>query len=104
LARALGMPASALRNSIGQAPVPLATAPYYALGPLHAWNMVIDGGLAVSPRFEVLREPSKGGGRIDGLYAVGSAGQGGVLVPGHGQHIGWAFTSGRLCGKQLAKL
>ena len=57
--------------------------------------MTTDGGLAVTPKFEVLRGD---GSVIPGLYAAGLAGQGGVLLPGHGQHLGWAFTSGRLCG------
>ena len=74
-------------------------APWYALGPLYERIMTTDGGLAISGRFEVLR----GAQPIRGLYAVGSAGQGGVQLPGHGQHLGWAFTSGRLCGLQLAK-
>jgi predicted oxidoreductase len=36
---------------------------------------------------------------IPGLYAVGSAGQGGLLLEGHGHHLGWAFTSGRLAAR-----
>ena len=37
------------------------------------------------------------------LYAAGSAGQGGVLLEGHGHHLGWAFTSGRLAGAHAAR-
>jgi fumarate reductase flavoprotein subunit len=40
---------------------------------------------------------------IPGLYAAGSVGQGGALLDGHGHHIGWAFTSGRLAGKRATE-
>ena len=96
LARLVGVPGTALARSAAH----LKTAPYFALGPLFGWMMTTDGGLAVSERFEVLRAEAP----IPGLYAVGSAGQGGLLLPGHGQHLGWAFTSGRLCGRIVAKL
>jgi len=33
---------------------------------------------------------------IAGLYAVGSTGQGGLLLKGHGHHLAWAFVSGRV--------
>jgi succinate dehydrogenase/fumarate reductase flavoprotein subunit len=39
---------------------------------------------------------------IPGLFAAGSAGQGGLLLEGHGHHLGWAFTSGRLAGRHAA--
>jgi len=101
LARSIGVPEDALARSVAAAPVPYSRPPYYALGPLYGWIMTTDGGLAVTPQFEVLR----GDGRaIPGLFAAGLAGQGGVLLPGHGQHLGWAFTSGRLCGLGLARL
>lgn len=101
LARAMSIPADALAQSAASAPVPLSQPPYYALGPLYSWIMTTDGGLDVTPNFEVLRGD---GSVIPGLYAAGIAGQGGVLLPGHGQHLGWAFTSGRLCGLGLARL
>ena len=94
LARALGVPGAAFAQSAGR----LKAAPYFALGPLFGWMMTTDGGLAISERCEVLRADTP----ISGLYAVGSAGQGGLLLPGHGQHLGWAFTSGRLCGRLVA--
>jgi fumarate reductase flavoprotein subunit len=37
------------------------------------------------------------------LYAAGSTGQGGVLLEGHGHHIGWAFVSGRLAGRNVIR-
>ena len=39
---------------------------------------------------------------IPGLYAAGSAGRGGALLPGHGHSLGWAFTSGRIAGRNAA--
>ena len=39
---------------------------------------------------------------IDGLYAAGSAGQGGLLLKLDGLHIAWAHTSGRLAGRSAA--
>ena len=101
LARSLGVPEDALAKSVDTAPVPFSRPPYCALGPLYSWLMTTDGGLAVTPKFEVLH---RDGRAIPGLYAAGIAGQGGVLLPGHGQHLGWAFTSGRLCGLELGRL
>ncbi len=72
---------------------PIAQGPFYALGPVRSYVVFTDGGLRVTDRLEVLRE---NGSVIDGLYAVGSTGQGGVLLEGHGHHLGWAFVSGRL--------
>ena len=56
-----------------------------------------DGGLKVSLQHEVLHSS---GAPIDGLYAAGSNGQGGVLLEGHGHHLAWAFISGRRAGEQ----
>ena len=39
---------------------------------------------------------------IDRLFAAGSAGQGGLLLKGHGHHVGWAFISGRIAGRHAA--
>ena len=77
----------------------LARKPYYALGPIKSYVVFTDGGLKVSERFEVLRED---GSVIRGLYAAGSAGQGGLLLEGHGHHLGWAFISGRIAGRNAA--
>lgn len=73
--------------------------PYYALGPVKSWIVFTDGGARINCNFEVL---DKNGQPIPCLYAVGSAGQGGVLLEGHGHHLGWAFTSGRLAGRRAA--
>jgi fumarate reductase flavoprotein subunit len=96
LARAMDVPVTELARSAGH----LKATPCFALGPIFGWIMTTDGGLAISDHFEVLRAETP----IPGLYAVGSAGQGGLQLPGHGQHLGWAFTSGRLCGLALARL
>ena len=55
--------------------------------------------LRVSEQMEVL---SDDGAPISGLFAAGSAGQGGVLLYGHGHHLAWAFISGRIAGHQAA--
>jgi len=101
LARRIGLPPRALAETIALSVGPkLDTAPYHALGPAKSWIAFTDGGLRVNTRMEVL------GGNdapIPGLYAAGSTGQGGVLLEGHGHHLGWAFTSGRIAGKSAAE-
>ena len=77
----------------------ISQGPFYALGPVRSYVVFTEGGLRVSERLEVLRE---NGTAIDGLYAVGSTGQGGVLLEGHGHHLGWAFISGRIAGAACA--
>lgn len=73
--------------------------PYIALGPVCAVFVHAEGGLAVDREHRVLGE---GGQPIPGLYAAGSNGQGGLLLKGHGHHLGWAFTSGRRAGRNAA--
>jgi succinate dehydrogenase/fumarate reductase flavoprotein subunit len=80
---------------------PLERKPYYALGPVKSYVVFTDGGLKVTERLEVLRA---NGSVIPGLYAAGSAGQGGLLLEGHGHHLGWAFISGRIAGRNAAGL
>lgn len=119
LATALGMAPQRLEASVahynegttgrGESPAPAApprgsrpalrTAPYYALGPVRNYINFTDGGLAVSERLEVLDSEGR---PIRGLFAAGSVGQGGLLLKGHGHHLGWAFTSGRIAGRQAA--
>lgn len=79
---------------------PVSQGPFYALGPVLSWIVFTEGGLAVSARHEVL---TREGAPIDGLFAVGSAGQGGTILAGHGHHIGWAMTSGRRAGRFAAQ-
>lgn len=77
----------------------LSEGPFYALGPVKSYVVFTDGGLKVSNNLGVLKE---GGEPIDGLYAAGSAGQGGLLLEGHGHHLGWAFISGKIAGRNAA--
>ncbi|MGF7159777.1 succinate dehydrogenase/fumarate reductase flavoprotein subunit [Rhodoligotrophos appendicifer] len=98
---------AALAARIGASPQALAetlkaaSGPVHALGPLHAFVVYTDGGVRVSDTLEILR---RDGTPIRGLYGAGSTGQGGLLLEGHGHHLGWAFTSGRLAGGTAAKL
>jgi fumarate reductase flavoprotein subunit len=62
-------------------------------------DVVVVGGLAVNERHAVLDADDR---PIPGLFAAGSNGQGGLLLKGHGHHLGWAFTSGRLAGRNAA--
>lgn len=78
----------------------LTSPPYYALGPAKSYVVLTDGGLAVD---ESLRVLGKDDAPIPGLYGAGSAGQGGLMLKGHGHHIGWAFTSGRIAGRHAAR-
>lgn len=106
LAVKIGVPAAELEQTIADynrnlpaGATPIDKAPYCALGPAKSWIVLTDGGARINGRFQVL---DRGGRAIPGLYAAGSAGQGGVLLEGHGHHLGWAFTSGRLAGRSAA--
>ncbi len=68
------------------------------LGPAKAYFTTTEGGVAINDRMEVLDEDDR---PIAGLFAVGSNGGGGQVHWGHGLHIGWAITSGRLVGERL---
>jgi len=105
LARKLALPAAALIETLrahntgaGNRP-PLGAGPYVALGPVRAVFVHAEGGLAVDHEHRVLGEGDK---PIAGLYAAGSTGQGGLLLKGHGHHLGWAFASGRRAGRNAA--
>jgi fumarate reductase flavoprotein subunit len=73
--------------------------PYVALGPVRSVFVHNEGGLAVDDHHRVLRDDNQ---PIPGLYAVGSTGQGGLLLKGHGHHLAWAFVSGRRAGRFAA--
>jgi succinate dehydrogenase/fumarate reductase flavoprotein subunit len=109
LAERLGVPARTLEQQVetfnrqlppGDTRAGLRRGPFYALGPVLSWIVFTEGGLAVTARHEVLHTD---GHAIPGLYAVGSAGQGGTILAGHGHHIGWAMTSGRRAGRFAAQ-
>ena len=106
LASKLAMPAAALAETLrahnagaGNRPK-LGDGPYVALGPLRAVFVHAEGGLAVDHEHRVLDADDK---PIAGLYAAGSTGQGGLLLKGHGHHLGWAFASGRRAGRNAAE-
>ena len=96
LAARIGASADALQASMDQAGAG-QQGPFYALGPVRGYVTITEGGIAVDTKLRVLGE---GDAPIPGLYAAGSTGQGGLLLEGHGHHIGWAFVSGRLAGRQ----
>ena len=75
-------------------------APYYALGPVRNYINYTDGGLAINSGLQVLGANDF---PIPRLYAAGATGQGGLLLKGHGNHLGWGFTSGRLAGNYAAQ-
>ena len=88
------------RRALGAGgPEQFADGPWILLGPLKLYITFTDGGLAVD---SALRVMDRSGSPIPGLYAAGSTGQGGLLLEGHGHHLGWAFTSGRLAGRNAA--
>ncbi len=106
LAAKLAMPADALEKTVADynsnlpaGLAPIDRGPYCALGPAKSWIVFTDGGARINSKLQVL---DHGGTPIRGLYAAGSAGQGGVLLEGHGHHLGWAFVSGRLAGRGAA--
>ena len=104
LAAQLGMDSDAFEAALadhnaGDSPNKLTTPPFYALGPARSYIVLTDGGLAVNESLQLLGHGDK---PVPGLWAAGSAGQGGLILKGHGHHIGWAFTSGRIAGRHAA--
>jgi succinate dehydrogenase/fumarate reductase flavoprotein subunit len=91
LAMRIGVPADRLA-----AAVPEGNGPWIALGAVKSWIVMTDGGLRVDASLRVLDEGDR---PIPGLYAAGSNGQGGLILNGHGNHLGWAFVSGRLAAR-----
>ena len=79
----------------------IEVGPYYAMGPVSCFAMGTDGGLAINEQFQVLGENEQ---PIPGLFGAGTVGLGGLMAEGHGHHLGWAFTSGRLAGRNAAYL
>lgn len=112
LAAKLGMDPSTLQSTVqtynasteatarGARPEILC-GPYVALGPVRNYINYTDGGLAINTGLQVL---GLNDAPIPRLYAAGATGQGGLLLKGHGNHLGWGFTSGRLAGKYAAQL
>lgn len=105
LAARLGMPAASLADTVaafnataGSRPA-LGPGPYVALGPLRAVFVHAEGGLAVDTEHRVLGADDR---PIEGLFAAGATGQGGLLLRGHGHHLAWTFVSGRRAGRNAA--
>ncbi|VTU30849.1 FAD-dependent oxidoreductase [Variovorax sp. PBL-E5] len=98
LAKQLDMPPAALLASLNNSREP-RMGPFHALGPIHSYVVLTDGGVRVTPELQVV---VRGSIPVRGLYAAGSTGQGGLLLEGHGHHLGWAFTSGRIAGRHAA--
>jgi succinate dehydrogenase/fumarate reductase flavoprotein subunit len=69
------------------------------LGPVKAMFTTTEGGVRISHSLQAL---DTSGRVIPGLYATGQTGLGGMILWGHGLHIAWAITSGRLVGKVLS--
>jgi succinate dehydrogenase/fumarate reductase flavoprotein subunit len=105
LAASMGVAADSLTRSLADYNATRETrpaieqGPYYALGPVKSYVVFTDGGLKVTTKLEVQRAD---GSVIPGLYAAGSTGQGGLLLEGHGHHLGWAFISGRIAGRNAS--
>ena len=79
----------------------LTRGPWLLFGPAKAYFTTTEGGAVITERLEVV---NRTGRTITGLYAVGQAGLGGMILWGHGLHIAWAITSGRLVGTVLGSM
>jgi fumarate reductase flavoprotein subunit len=97
LAAGCGLDAEALEESVHSGGL---TPPLVAIGPCFSTLTVTEGALAVDCSLRVL---DADGRPLPGLYAVGAVGQGGMMLLGHGHHIGWAMTSGRVAGETVAR-
>ena len=75
---------------------PIQNGPCVLLGPVKAYFTTTEGGATVNERLQVIENR---GCVIPGLYAVGQNGLSGMVLWGHGLHIAWAMTSGRLAGR-----
>jgi succinate dehydrogenase/fumarate reductase flavoprotein subunit len=84
----------------GDRRAPLGGSRWILLGPMKAYFTNTEGGVAID---ESLRVLDGDGAPIRGLYAAGQTGLGGMVLWGHGLHIAWALTSGRLAGLELGR-
>lgn len=103
VAKAAGLSAEGLSSAVEKANAAgekhISRGPFYILGPARACIFFAEGGLSVNGRMQVTR---KDGTIVEGLYAAGSAGQGGLILNGHGHHIAWAYTSGMHAAECIA--
>ena len=97
LAGEIGVDADVLGEALASSTL---QAPYVAMGPVYSMLTVTEGALRVDPSLRVLDDSDR---VVPGLYAVGGVGQGGMMLKGHGHHIGWAMTSGRVAGESTAR-
>ena len=79
--------------------LPLEGGKWVLLGPAKAYFTITEGGAAINESMQALDEKDQ---PIPGLYAVGCNGLGGQVLFGHGLHIAWAMTSGRIAGLVLS--
>lgn len=108
VAAARNIPAATLEQTVLEQTVqshnrdadrPLTGGRWVLLGPLKAYFTTTEGSAAIDEQCRVLDEAAR---PIPGLYAVGQNGLGGMILWGHGLHIAWALTSGRMVGDVLA--
>jgi fumarate reductase flavoprotein subunit len=78
---------------------PFDDGSWVLLGPAKAYFTTTEGGVTINRSFQALGTDGK---PIEGLYAIGSNGMSGMVLWGHGLHIAWAITSGRMVGEVLA--
>jgi hypothetical protein len=76
----------------------LSADPWVLLGPLKSYFTTTEGGALVNQQLQVLNDEGR---VIPGLFAVGQNGLGGMILWGHGLHIAWAMTSGRIAGETV---
>jgi fumarate reductase flavoprotein subunit len=98
LAQRRGLPLDALRATVAASKTD-CRGPWVLLGPVKAYFTTTEGGAAIDKSLRVL---DARGQVVPGLYAVGQNGLGGMILWGHGLHIAWAITSGRLAGRAVA--
>ena len=99
LARALRLDVNNLSTAVSTASAGFES-PFYALGPVQSMLTGTEGALAIDDSCRVLDHADQ---PIPGLYAAGSVGLGNLMMFGHGLHIGWAMTSGRIAGKMIMR-
>lgn len=94
LAQALAIEPKGLEHTLQS-----MSGPLYAMGPIVSLFTTTEGGLRINERCQVL---AADGTAIPGLWAAGAVGQSGLILDGHGLHILWAMTSGRISGREAA--
>jgi len=98
IARKRNLPLDALQQAVAESQ--LIEGPWVLLGPAKAYFTTTEGGVVIDKQFRAL---DTAGNPIPGLYAIGQNGLSGQILWGHGLHIAWAMTSGRLVGQYLAE-